>query len=111
MKFSFEDHGPTTVLTLSGQLTSDQADSFRRGCIERFAQGVRNVVLNLEHLTLIDSAGLEMLLWLRDELSTHQGQLRLVQVDDTIHKILEVTRLTNRFAVHDSVESAAKSLR
>jgi len=111
MKFSFEDHGETTVLTLSGELTQDQADSFRRSCLERVSNGVRDVVLNLEHLTLVDSAGLEVLLWLREQTSEHDGQLRLVNPDDTIRKILEITRLDKRFEIHKSIESAAKSLR
>lgn len=83
MKYSFEDHGPTTVLTLSGELTSDQADTFRRSCLERLGRGVRNVVLVLEHLRMIDSAGLEMLLWLREESAQHRGHLRLVNPDPT----------------------------
>ena len=111
MNFSFEDHGNTTVLTLSGQLTNDQSDTFRRSCFEKLNKGTQNIVLNLEHLTLVDSAGLEVLLALRDEISKHNGQLRLVQLDETIQKILEITRLDRRFEVHDSVESAAKTLR
>ena len=60
---------------------------------------------------MIDSAGLEALLWLIDEVSEGGGQLRLVSPDDAVCKILEVTRLERRFNVHDSIESAAKSLR
>ena len=111
MKYSFEDHGTTTVLTISGQLTSDQADVLRRACLERFAEGVRDIVLDFEHLTLIDSAGLEVLLWLREESAVHEGHLKLANLDDTVRKILKVTRLDRRFDVHDSIESAAKSLR
>lgn len=111
MKLSYEDHGVITVITVSGELTSDQADAFRRTCQERFERGVRNVVLNLEHLQLIDSSGLELLLWLIDELAERHGQLRLVQPDETVHKILEITRLERRFDIHQTVESAAKSLR
>lgn len=111
MKFSFEDHGTTTVLTLSGELTADQADSFRRSCLERFSSGVRDVVLGMEHLTLVDSAGLEMLLWLREAATERHGQLRLVNPDATVRKILEITRLDRRFDTHETVASAAKSLR
>lgn len=111
MKLSYEDHGIISVITLSGELTADQADAFRRTCAERFERGVRHVVLDLEHLQLIDSAGLELLLWLIDELADRHGQLRLVQPDDTIEKIFEVTRLDRRFDIHKTIESAAKTLR
>ncbi len=111
MKMSYEDHGNISVVTISGELTADQADAFRRALTDRFTAGARNFVLQLEHLEMIDSAGLEMLLWLLDEVSDRNGYLRLVKPDENIRKILHITRLERRFNTHDSVESAAKSLR
>jgi anti-sigma B factor antagonist len=111
MKLSYEDHGSVTVLTISGEFTSDQAEMFRRSCLDRFEAGIKDVVLNLEHMTLIDSAGLELLLWLSEEVAEHNGQLRLVNPDETVRLILEITRLERRFDVHECIESAAKSLR
>lgn len=111
MKLSYEDHETVTVLTLSGELTTDQADALRRACQDRFTAGIRDFVVNLEHMTLIDSAGLEAFLWLLDQVSERQGQLRLVRPDETIERILRVTRLDRRFNIHESVETAAKSLR
>lgn len=111
MKLSYEDHSTISVLTVSGELTVDQSDAFRRACQERLAAGIHDIVLDLEHLVLIDSAGLELLLWLVDELGERGGQIRLVKPDDTIRKILQLTRLDRRFNIHQSIESAAKSLR
>ncbi|MCH8345130.1 MAG: STAS domain-containing protein [Planctomycetes bacterium] len=111
MKLSYEDHETITVLTISGELTIDQADGLRRSCQDRFTAGIRDVVLNMEYLTFVDSAGLEALLWIIDEASERGGQLRLVSPDETVRKILEVTRLERCFNIHDSIESAAKSLR
>ena len=111
MKVSYEDHGAITVLTMSGGLTADQQDSFRRTCEDRFEAGVRDVVLDLEHVTHVDSIGLEMLLWLQDEVAGRMGHLKLVRPDETVRTVLTVTRLEGRFDLHDSIESAAKSLR
>ena len=72
---------------------------------------MRDLVLDMEYLTLIDSAGLELLLWLSEESAKRNGQIRLVNPDDTVSRILHLTRLDRHFAVHESVESAAKSLR
>ncbi len=111
MKLSYEDHETITVLKLSGDLTADQIDAFRRSCQERFEADIRHVVLDLEHTTFIDSAGLEALLWIIDETSSRGGQLRIVNPDPTVTKILEISRLDRRFNVHETIESAAKSLR
>ncbi len=111
MKLSYEDHNSISVLKISGELTTDQSDVFRRAVQERFDANVRDVVLDLEYLTLIDSAGLELLLWLVDQAGLHNGQVRLVNPDETVSKILQLTRLDRRFSIHESVESAAKDLR
>lgn len=111
MKLSYEDHGAITVLTISGELTADQADAFRRAVADRFTAGARDVILSLEHMSLVDSAGLELLLWLLDEVSDRGGQVRLVKPDDLVAKILELTRLDRRFDTHQTLEAAGKSLR
>ena len=111
MKLSYEDFDVVTVLTVSGELTADHVDTFRRSCQDRMATGVRDFVLDLEYVTIIDSAGLELLLWLVEEASQHNGQLRLVSPDATVRKVFEITRLDRRFDFHDTVEAAAKSLR
>jgi anti-sigma B factor antagonist len=111
MKLSYEDHQHITVITVSGELTVDQADAFRRACQDRMANGIRHVVLDIQHLSSVDSAGLELMLWLVDELGKQQGHLRLVNPDETVAMVLRLTRLDRRFDIHQSIESAAKSLR
>jgi anti-sigma B factor antagonist len=111
MKLSYEDHGPISVIKVSGDLTVDQADALRRSLQERFDAGIRDVVLEVGNMTFVDSSGLEALLWIIDEAAARGGQLRLVSPDETVRKILEITRLDRRFHMHESIESAAKSLR
>lgn len=111
MKLSYEDHSTISVVTISGELTADQSDAFRRACLDRLHSGAVHVILELEYLTLIDSAGLELLLWLLEEISKKRGQLRLVKPDDNIMKALHLTRLDRRFTICETVEEAARSLR
>ena len=111
MKLSYEDHAAISVLTISGELTADQSDAFRRACQDRLQSGAHDVILELEYLTLIDSAGLELLLWLLEEVGKRRGQLRIVKPDDNVMKALHLTRLERRFTISNSVEEAARSLR
>ena len=94
--------GKTIVIKYGGNAMVDE--SLKHGF-------VRDIVLDLEYLTFVDSAGLEALLWMIDEASERGGQLRLVKPDPTVGKILEISRLDRRFNIHQSIESAAKSLR
>ena len=73
---------------------------------------MRDFVLNLEYLTFVDSAGLETLLWILDEAcGARRPGPPGSSPTPTVGKILEISRLERRFNIHESIESAAKSLR
>lgn len=111
MKISFQDYGRASVLTMSGEYTHEDTERFSRIVTERLDAGVKNIVLDCEHLEFIDSEGLESLVQLRERLALHQGHLRLVKPDDNVSKILEITRLDKSFQSLDDVEQAMRSLR
>ncbi len=111
MKLSHQDYAHVTVLTLSGDYTVEDVEPFNRAVAERLDAGVRDFVVDCEHLEFVDSAALESFLRLRDRAAEKSGRLRLVKSDVNILKILEITRLDRAFQSHDSLEAAVKSLR
>ncbi len=111
MKLSHQDYAHVTVLTLSGDYTAEDVEPFNRAIAERLDAGVRDFVVDCEHLEFIDSAALEALLRLRDRATEKSGHMRLVNPDVNILKILEITRLDRAFQSHTSLEAAVKSLR
>ncbi|MFG0331355.1 MAG: STAS domain-containing protein [Phycisphaerales bacterium] len=111
MKIDFEDHDRVSIVSVLGELSVDQIDSFRRGIQDRLDRGVRDFVLRVDEMTFIDSAGLEALLWLQDSAAEELGQVRLVAPSADVSKILEMTRLSGQFETHGEVTDAVRSLR
>lgn len=111
MKLSHQDYAHVSALTLSGEFTSEDADRFQRAVAERFAAGIRDIVLDCEHLEFVDSVGLESWLRLREQAAERRGQVRLVHLDPNVVKILEITRLDRTFQCHETLEDAVRSLR
>lgn len=111
MKYSYQNFGRVVVFTLSGDFTIDDADQMLRSATERIGAGSRDVVVDCEHLEYLDSAALEALLRVRELAVEGGGSVRLVKVDDTVRKILEMTRLDGMFQAAESVEDAVRSLR
>lgn len=111
MKLSHQDYEHVSVLTISGDYTLDDVEQFNRSVGERRRSGVRHVLLDCASLEFVDSAGLESWLRLQEELGLEGGQFRLIDPDEIIKKILELTRLDLAFETHPSVEAAARSLR
>jgi len=111
MKVSYEEHGAVCVLTLSGNFTSDQVDQFVRTLDERITAGARHIVLDMAHVAIVDSAGLEAMLDLGDRLAASGNRMMVVNPDEAVRRIFEITRLEREFDLHETVESAARSLR
>ncbi|MEM9420084.1 MAG: STAS domain-containing protein [Planctomycetota bacterium] len=110
MKLSHDDQHELTVLTLQGELASDETDRFRRAALERIDARIRDFVLDLNGLEGIDSQGLESLLWLQEQCDERLGQVRLAGCQEHVSTVLKMTRLDNRFECCEDVESAIESL-
>jgi anti-anti-sigma factor len=59
----------------------------------------------------IDSLGLEALLWIKRKTDELFGQVKLINVDDNVRKILEITRLEPRFESQRDLATALKMMR
>ena len=67
------------------------------------------VVLDLEDVPLIDSAGLELLLDVKEEYALLGGALKLASPNPLCKEILVVTGLDENFEIHDETLSAVGS--
>ena len=72
-------------------------------------RGQPRVVLDLQHVPLIDSAGLEALLDSRDECVRRAGTMHLATPNRLCRDILRVTGLDHQFSIFDDVISAVGS--
>ena len=111
MRISHEDHGATSLVALAGEFLEESCEVFRKTVSERFESGIRNIVLDMTGVAVIDSVGLESLLWVNDESTRNSGRFKMVGIGGTVSEALAVTRLMRRFDIEESVESAARALR
>ncbi|MDG1136762.1 MAG: STAS domain-containing protein [Phycisphaerales bacterium] len=109
MILTSEAHRAATVICITGDLTTDDSDSFQREVRETVGNFSTNVIIDCTSLGLIDSVGLESLLWLSDELSRAGNKLRFASVPEPLERVFELTRLNRVFSSHESVEQAARS--
>lgn len=110
MNITSESHLAATVLTVTGELTIDEADRFQRDVRENVNAFQTNVIIDCSGLSLIDSVGLESLLWLSDEINRNGFKLNFVSVPESVQRVFELTRLDRVFSTHKTVEAAARSV-
>ena len=110
MNVSREEYDQVVVVSIDGELSADTVEAFKSTAQESLQEGRFLFVVNFEKVSLIDSEGLEALLWLKDQVQQDEGQVKLAALDEISATILTMTRLDHRFDIHPQVIQAVKCL-
>src|SRR6266699_578199 len=99
-----------TVLDLKGKMTLGEGDELLKDKINSLIQqGRRKVVLNLEDVPYIDSAGLGEIVRTYTTISRQGGSLKLLNLTKRISDLLSITKLLTVFDTYDSEADAVRS--
>ena len=102
--------GGVTILDLSGKMTLGEGDELLREKIASLVNaGQKNLLLNLDGVPYIDSAGLGEIVRTYTTVSRQGGQLKLVHLTKRITDLLSITKLLTVFETFDSEPEALKS--
>lgn len=103
--------GEVNVLAVEGELVAETVGEFRRLVEQCRQRDGRDFVVDLHAARTVDSAGLEALTALQRECEERLGLLRFCGVNQTIGKILEMTRLDRRFDCCRNLPAALAAMR
>jgi len=102
--------GDVTILDLKGKMTLGEGDELLKDKINSLIhQGQKKLLLNLEGVPYIDSAGLGEIVRTYTTVSRQGGSLKLVNLTKRITDLLSITKLLTVFETFDSESEALKS--
>ena len=98
------------VLDLKGKLTIGEGDELLKERISNLIQqGHRKLLLNLEGVPYVDSAGLGEIVRTYTTVSRQGGKLKLVNLTKRITDLLAITKLLTVFETYESEAEAVTS--
>lgn len=109
MKVTCQEYDKVTVVELHGEFIAEFAHSFEKKMEDIIVDDMEGIVLDFSNVGYIDSRGLESLLWLRDICLSKIMQLKIAGLDDSCAKILELTRIDEKFDKYMELTEAVKS--
>ena len=99
-----------TVLDLKGKMTLGEGDELLKDKINSLlAAGKKKLLLNLESVPYIDSAGLGEVVRTYTTVSRQGGSLKLLNLTKRIEDLLSITKLLTVFDTYDTESDAVKS--
>ncbi|MFZ2501101.1 MAG: STAS domain-containing protein [Nocardioides sp.] len=106
LSLSTRDEAGRVVVDVAGEIDVYTAPKLREKLSELVAEGVHDIVLDLEAVEFLDSTGLGVLVGGLKKVRAQGGTLHLVCTEDRLLKIFQITGLSKVFAIFDSVEAA-----
>jgi anti-sigma B factor antagonist len=102
--------GGVTILDLSGKMTLGEGDELLREKIASLVNaGQKNLLLNLDGVPYIDSAGLGEMVRSYTTVSRQGGKLKLLNLTKRIEDLLSITKLLTVFETFESEAEAIQS--
>jgi anti-sigma B factor antagonist len=94
------------VIDVQGEIDMYTAPRLRELLIDLVSQGSYQLVVNLDKVGFLDSAGLGVLVGGLKRVRAHDGSLDLVCTQQRILKILKIAGLTEVFDIYQTVDQA-----
>jgi anti-anti-sigma factor len=108
MPLQVRKHGETFIFVMDGRLAiGGPVDEFRAKWMDALADGsIRNVVVNLQQVTMVDSSGIGTIIRCQSAVAKHGGKMKIVGASHSVREAFKITRLDTVFEFHDTEESA-----
>jgi anti-sigma B factor antagonist len=100
-----------TVLVLEGRIVlGAESSSLRDNVKGLLAEGRNGLVLNMNNVTLVDSAGLDTLVAAHSRAKSAGASLRLCNLGPRIIELLQITKLNTIFEVSKTEADAVRAM-
>jgi anti-anti-sigma factor len=112
MPLKCDEYNKVCVISLDGDFSGELVQAARQNFETKVdRQHLTDFVIDFEKSGFMDSEGIELLLWMKRKCEDLFGQFKLAGLDENLKKILEITRLDQRFECHKDLTAALKTVR
>jgi len=110
MKMTNREVDGVSVVGLAGRIVlGDESNALRVELKSLIAEGKKQIVLNMDNIKYIDSAGLGILVAAHVNAKTQGASLRLCHLGSKFQEVLQITKLVTVFEVYDTEPAAIAS--
>jgi anti-sigma B factor antagonist len=110
MTTSTRQIGSVTIVDIRGRIVlGEESAALRELVCDLLSKGHKNILFNLGDVTYIDSSGLGNLVGAFTSVRKQGGELKLLNLTNKVHDLMQITRLYTVFDIMDDEAVAVKS--
>ncbi|MBC7566127.1 MAG: STAS domain-containing protein [Pedobacter sp.] len=108
-KQNIDDLVLLTIVDKDANLT--KSENFKEIVFKEIESGTRKLIISFEHVEYLDSSFLGALVAILKNLVPKNGRLILIELDNDIRNLFELTRLDKIFELKNSLETAIEDFK
>ena len=110
LKMTYREVDGVAVVALDGRIVlGEESNALREKVKSLISEGKKKIVLNMDNITFIDSAGLGTLVAAHHSAKGQGASLRLCHLGSKFQEVLQITKLLTVFEVYDTEAQAVSS--
>ena len=102
--------GETVVIDVAGRVTIGPDAKMRDAIYAALGAGARNILMNMERVTRLDSSGIGELVAAHISVTNRGGRFILVGLSDRLAAVLQIIHLHGVLETFDDMEAALEAL-
>jgi len=109
MNVETTQHGDVVLIAIEGTIDTLTADEISTHFEEQIAGGHTRLVVDLTDVDYLASTGLRLLLTIMNQVREKGGDLKLLEPNENVRRIMDLTGIFTLIDVHPDAESAIES--
>jgi anti-sigma B factor antagonist len=110
LKMTEREVDGVSVVALDGRIVlGEESNALREKVKSMIAAGKKKIILNMDNITFIDSAGLGTLVAAHHSVKSQGASMRLCHLGSKFQEVLQITKLLTVFDVYNTEAEAVAS--
>ncbi|MCC6782589.1 MAG: STAS domain-containing protein [Planctomycetes bacterium] len=97
--------------SLNFYVTDSLKENLKETVAQKIDEGIRHFVLNLDHVKIIDSCGVGLVIVANNVTASRQAKLYLCNVKPFIIKIFDIMRISRHLAIFDNEDAVLDAIK
>jgi len=110
LEISQREEKDIIIISVKGKINVNTAPEFRKSLHEQMDNRENTIIINMEELDYLSSAGIREFIVAYHQIKNMQGQIVLCGLRDVVRDVFKVTRLDSNFEIFDTEKGAFEYL-
>jgi anti-anti-sigma factor len=109
-EIKLDQRGPVTIFAIQGDVTAASNAAFKQACEGVSGQAPKNIVLNFDPASYINSGGIAVIIQLLARAKQQNQTIGITGLSDHFKKIFQMVGITRFAKVYESVDEALAAM-